>query len=60
MAVEQRWRRADTSPEIANRIFYAGAKLPDFQVELIGLVAVMVFAVLGPLLVFSPKLDCAG
>ena len=42
---------------IANRIFYAGAKLPEFKVELIGLVAVMVFAVLGPLLVFSPKLE---
>ena len=39
---------------MANRIFYAGAKLPEFKVELIGLVAVMVFAVLGPLLVFSP------
>jgi len=37
----------------ANRIFYAGAKLPEFKVELVGLVAVMVFAVLGPLLVFS-------
>ncbi len=40
----------------ANRIFYAGAKLPEFKVELIGLVAVMVFAVLGPLLVFGPQL----
>ncbi len=37
----------------ANQIFYAGAKLPEFKVELVGLVAVMVFAVLGPLLVFS-------
>jgi hypothetical protein len=35
---------------IANRIFYAGATLPQFKVELIGLVAFMVFAVLGPLL----------
>jgi hypothetical protein len=41
---------------MADRIFYAGAKLPEFKVELIGLVAVMVFAILGPLLVFSPKL----
>ena len=44
---------------MANRIFYAGAKLPDFKVELIGLVAVMVFAVLAPLLVFSAKLEAA-
>ena len=44
---------------IANRIFYAGATLPEFKVELIGLVAVMVFAVLGPLLVFSPQLAAA-
>jgi hypothetical protein len=44
---------------IASRIFYAGAKLPDFKVELIGLVAVMVFAILSPLLVFSQKLEAA-
>lgn len=41
---------------IANRIFYAGAKFPEFKVEIIGLVALMVFAILGPLLVFFPKL----
>jgi hypothetical protein len=44
---------------IANRIFYAGATLPEFKVETIGLVAVMVFAVLGPLLVFSLQLATA-
>ena len=44
---------------MANRIFYAGATLPEFKVELIGLVAVMVFAVLGPLLVFSRQLEAA-
>jgi len=44
---------------MANRIFYAGAELPDFKLELIGLVAVMVFAILGPLLVFGPKLAAA-
>ena len=44
---------------IANRIFYAGATLPEFKLELIGLVAVMVFAILGPLLVFGPKLAAA-
>jgi hypothetical protein len=44
---------------IANWIFYTGAKLPDFKVELIGLVAVMVFAILGPMMVFGPKLEAA-
>ena len=44
---------------IANRIFYAGATLIEFKVELIGLVAVMVFAVLGPLLVLAPQLAAA-
>ena len=44
---------------IANQIFYAGATLPQFKIELIGLVAVMVFAVLGPLLVFAPQLAAA-
>ena len=44
---------------IANRIFCAGAKLPDFKVELVGLVAVMLFAVLAPLLVFAPNLAAA-
>ena len=44
---------------MANRIFYAGATLHQFKLELIGLVAVMVFAILGPLLVFSPKLAAA-
>ncbi len=41
---------------IANRIFYAGAALVEFKVELIGIVAVLVFAILGPLLVFAPQL----
>jgi hypothetical protein len=44
---------------IANRIFYAGAKLPEFEVELVGLVVLMVFAILGPLLVFCRKLEAA-
>jgi hypothetical protein len=44
---------------IANRIFNAGGKLLEFRLELIGLVAVMVFAVLGPLLVFSAQLAAA-
>ena len=44
---------------MANRIFYTGAKLPEFKLEIIGLVAFMVFAVLGPLLVFLPQLAAA-
>lgn len=44
---------------IAGRIFFAGAELPQFKVELIGTVALMVFVILGPLLVFSPQLDAA-
>jgi hypothetical protein len=44
---------------IAARIFFTGAQLPQFKVDLIGLVAVLVFAVLGPLLVFSPRLEAA-
>ena len=43
----------------ANRIFYAGATLPEFKLEIIGLVALMVFAILGPMLVFGPKLEAA-
>ncbi len=41
---------------IANRIFYAGAKLADFKLEAIGLTAAVMMAVFGPLLVFSPHL----
>jgi hypothetical protein len=41
---------------IANRIFFLGAKLPAFTSDLALWVAVLVFAVLGPVLVFSPQL----
>lgn len=44
---------------MANRMFYAGATLMDFKFEVAGLVTVMVFAVLGPLLVFAPSLAAA-
>ena len=44
---------------MANRIFYAGATLPQFKVELVGLVTVMIFAVLGPLLLFMRQLEAA-
>ena len=44
---------------IGNKIFYAGATLLQFKLELIATVAVMVFVVLGPLLVFANKLAAA-
>ena len=44
---------------MANRIFYAGASLPQFKVELIGLVTVMILAVLGPLFAFTRQLEAA-
>jgi hypothetical protein len=43
----------------ANRIFYLGAKLPDFKIEMAATVLLLVFAVLGPLLVFTPQLAAA-
>jgi hypothetical protein len=47
------------SGTLANRIFYAGARLPDFRVEIVGLAIVVLFAVLGPMLVFGPMLAAA-
>ena len=41
---------------MANKIFYAGAKLVDFKMEVVALLAVMLFFVLGPLLVFVPMM----
>ena len=41
---------------IANKIFFTEAKLPQFKMEIIVLVAWMLFSVLGPLLVFMPVL----
>jgi hypothetical protein len=41
---------------IANRIFYLGAKLPDFQLEILILVIYCMCLVLGPLVVFAPQL----
>jgi len=41
---------------IANRIFYAGAKLMDFKLEAIALITVVMMVVLGPLLAFTPHL----
>ena len=44
---------------MANRIFYEGAKLLGFKVEIFGTVGLLVFVVLGPLLVFTPQLRVA-
>lgn len=41
---------------MANPIFFAGAKLTDFKMEIIGGVACLLLMLLGPLLVFSPRL----
>jgi hypothetical protein len=44
---------------IANRIFYAGAVLTDFKIEIAILLIFLLGLVLGPLLVFSPQLASA-
>jgi len=41
---------------IASRIFHLGAALPDFKIEIAIFVIVMQVVVLGPLLVFAPRL----
>ncbi len=41
---------------MANSIFFAGAKLTDFTMEIIAVVAFLLLVALGPLLVFSPCL----
>ncbi len=41
---------------IGNRIFHLGATLPDFKLEVLTLVVLLMCVVLGPLLVFSPRL----
>jgi hypothetical protein len=40
----------------ANRIFYLGATLPDFKVEIAAMLIFLLCVVLGPLLVFAPQL----
>jgi hypothetical protein len=44
---------------IANQIFFHGAKLPDFKLELVVVVAFLLLVVLGPLLLFVPQLSKA-
>ncbi|MGH9870327.1 MAG: hypothetical protein ACREAA_19495 [Candidatus Polarisedimenticolia bacterium] len=41
---------------MANRIFFMGNSLPDFKVEIVGLVVAMLLIILGPLLVFARPL----
>ncbi len=41
---------------IANRIFYIGAALPQFKIEIAVLVVFVLCMVLGPLLLFAPQL----
>jgi hypothetical protein len=42
--------------QLANRIFHLGAKLPAYRIEIIAVVTFVLCVVLGPLLVFAPKL----
>ena len=41
---------------LANRIFYLGAALPDFKLEIAVVVVFLLCLVVGPLLVFAPQL----
>jgi hypothetical protein len=41
---------------IANRVLYTGAALMEFKLEIVGTVLLVLLAVLGPLLVFTPNL----
>ena len=41
---------------IANRVFYLGALLPQFKIEIAFLVVFLLCMILGPLLVFTPQL----
>jgi hypothetical protein len=42
--------------QLANRIFYLGAKLPEYKMEILAVVVFVLCVLLGPLLVFAPKL----
>ncbi|MCU0970564.1 MAG: hypothetical protein MUF57_01915 [Gammaproteobacteria bacterium] len=44
---------------IANQIFFEGAKLLDFKLELAAIVVFLLLLVLGPLLLFTPQLAAA-
>ena len=45
--------------QLANRIFFVGAALTQFKAEIAVMVAFMLCAILGPLLVFAPQLAAA-
>jgi len=42
--------------QIANRIFFAGARLPEFKLEIAAVAAFLLCLVFGPLLLFAPQL----
>ena len=42
--------------QLADRIFFVGAKLPQFKLEIAAMVVLMLCVVLGPLLLFAPLL----
>jgi hypothetical protein len=44
------------SGSIANQIFFAGAKLPEYKLEILAVVLALLVMVVGPLLVFIPVL----
>src|SRR5215471_5924174 len=44
---------------VASRILYTGAKLVSFKLQIIGFIVFFVFAILGPLLMFTPKMASA-
>jgi hypothetical protein len=44
---------------VANWIFYEGGKLMQYKLEILAVVAIGIFQVLGPLLVFAPVLSTA-
>jgi len=44
---------------VANRIFYRGASLPEFKMEIAVIVLFLLCVILGPLVLFSPRLAAA-
>ena len=44
------------SGALANRIFYSGAKLPEFKMQVAATVIALIFFLVGPLLVFAPRI----
>jgi len=41
---------------LADRIFYSGAKLPEFKMQIAATVIALIFFFVGPLLVFAPRI----